>query len=370
MSDTAKEPVYVTVSALDAGHITLPDYLFVTGADPEARTTVPSLAFLIQHPSSPILRSDSNVTNLVFDLGVKRDLTGYTLTQQEHVAERQPIITDLDCAASLRWGKNASKTDEEDSGKKELLLDPEKDIDYVILSHVHWDHIGTPSDFLNSTFVVGSGTLDLLKNGAGPLYPAELFHGDELPFSRTVELPPAPAPTSHDGGHSHSHGHEHGSSHNTAPIHTFPLPAATATLPPSSQNWKWKPFHSFPRTLDFFGDSSVLIIDSPGHIFGHVNLLLRTGPSKYVYLGGDCCHDPRILAGEKEIAEYDDGKGGKRSVHVDTELAKRTLVEIEGGVRGLREGGGNEAGVDVEFVLAHDAGWRERNPERFWPGKL
>jgi glyoxylase-like metal-dependent hydrolase (beta-lactamase superfamily II) len=354
MAGTAdpESPIYVTVSAVDAGHITLPDYLFVTGADPNKRTTVPSLSFLIQHPSSPVSR-DSDVTNLLFDLGVKRDLEGYTIAQQGHVAERQPVITDPDCGVSLR--KGTSSEDEDTTASKNELLSPEKDIDFVILSHVHWDHVGTPSDFASATFVVGSGTLDLLNNGAGPLYPAELFHHDELPASRTVELPPAPSRGSDSSDYDVGP---------NVPVHT-PTPASTqAKLPGSADKWSWQPLAGFPRTLDFFGDGSVYVIDSPGHLYGHVNLLVRIGEKKYVYLGGDCCHDTRILSGEKGIAEYDDGRGGLRSVHVDTCVARNTLADIERGVGGLRR----EA--EVEVVLAHDAGWRERNRHGFWPGRL
>jgi glyoxylase-like metal-dependent hydrolase (beta-lactamase superfamily II) len=96
---------------------------------------------------------------LVFDLGLKRDFSGYTAAQQHHISRRQPTSTSPDTAESLRNG-----------GVK-----PE-DIEVVVLSHVHWDHVGTPSDFPNATFVVGSGTLDLLAHGGGYLYPKELFH--------------------------------------------------------------------------------------------------------------------------------------------------------------------------------------------------
>ncbi|KAF2967680.1 hypothetical protein GQX73_g5891 [Xylaria multiplex] len=343
----SENAVYVTISALDAGQITLPDHLFVAGGNPELRNTVPSLSFLIQHPSPPISRG-GNVTNLVFDLGVKRDLTGYALAQRPLIAAREPIITDPDCGASLRKGVGDKDRDEE-------LLDPEKDVDLVILSHVHWDHIGTPTDFPSTTFVVGSGTLDLLRNGAGPLYPAELFNTDELPASRTVELPPVP---NRDSGFQKYYARPN------APVHT-PTPADTqAKLPPSANKWSWQPFSGFPRTIDLFGDKSVYVIDSPGHLHGHVNLLVRISEKKYVYLGGDCCHDTRILSGEKEIAEYDDGRGGIRSVHVDTGLARKTLAEIDEGVSQLRKD------ADVEIVLAHDKGWREHNRHRFWPGKL
>jgi glyoxylase-like metal-dependent hydrolase (beta-lactamase superfamily II) len=214
-----------------------------------------------------------------------------------------------------------------------------EDIDVVILSHVHWDHVGTSSDFTKAKFVVGSGTLHLLANGGGPLYPAELFNADELPWDRTIELPP---------------------------IRQSDAPKAAANQTTHS----WSPLAGFPAVVDFFGDGSIYIVDAPGHLTGHVNLLLRTGPGKWVYLGGDCCHDPRILSGEKGIAMYDDGRGGQRSVHADTEEAAGTVQRIARllGKGKVREEGG--ADVEVEVVVAHDAAWRERNRGRFWPGVL
>src|ERR1700754_1258340 len=106
------DEVYVMVSALEAGQLTLPERLFVTDPDPEKRATVPSLSFLVQHPSP-----DGKVTKLVFDLGLKRDLSKYPPAQQAHIANRQPVILRPDCADSLKKGG----------------LDPAKDIDIVML---------------------------------------------------------------------------------------------------------------------------------------------------------------------------------------------------------------------------------------------
>lgn len=313
---------YVTISALQAGHLTLPEYLFITNADPSKRTTVPSLSFLITHPSRSKTHPNRS-TNLLFDLGLKRDFTQYRIAQQHHASQRQPTITSPDAAESLRA-----------SG-----ITPESDIDIVILSHVHWDHIGTPSDFPLAEFIVGSGTLDLLSNGAGPLYPAELFNYDELPFDRTYELPP-----------SNSSDKEKAAKQQTS--------------------HKWQPLADFPAVVDFFGDGSLYIVDAPGHLTGHVNLLARISKTEWVYLGGDCCHDVRILTGEKDVALYDDDNGGLRSVHLDTNAAKNTIERIGGLLRKgnvVMEGGER---VEVEVVVAHDRGWMERNGERFLPGHL
>ncbi|CAK7202833.1 hypothetical protein SEUCBS139899_005560 [Sporothrix eucalyptigena] len=369
MGDTLKSnaPACVTLSALEGGHLTLPEKLFITDADPEKRATVPSLCFLIQHKS---ISSDGKLkqTNLIFDLGLKRDLNGYPPKQQDHIAARQPVISHPDCADSLRYGTAYAERLRvgQIQDVSPILIDPAKDIHAVILSHVHWDHVGTPSDFESASFVVGAGTLDLLRNGAGPLYPADIFNDEELPVERTVEFPPVTRDAKDDTS-IYENG-PHVPKNTIAPEGA--LTKLASNLPPHVlDNWSWQQLASFPHTLDFFGDGSVYVIDSPGHLYGHVNLLVRVVERKYVYLGGDCCHDPRILSGERGIALYEDGWGGLRSVHVHTGVARRTLDQIEAFVKGSRVEGDN-AGVEVEVVVAHDGVWREKNHDRFWPGSF
>jgi glyoxylase-like metal-dependent hydrolase (beta-lactamase superfamily II) len=304
-----KDQVYLKVSALEGGQLTLPEALFVTDPVPDLRVTVPSLCFFIRHPTATLL----------FDLGLRRDLSGYPQAQHAHISQRQPIILLPDVAEHLRSAK----------------LDPTKDIDYVMLSHVHWDHVGTPTDFPNAKFVVGSGTLHLLEHGA-PNYPADTFDTDLLPRDRTYELPPT--------------------------ADTAVGTAATQQL----GHFKWEPFAGvFPNAIDFFKDGSMYVVDSPGHLYGHVNLLVRVSASRWLYLGGDCCHDVRILKGTKQTAMYDDGRGGKRSVHANTPSAKETIARIQNLLS--EDGKGN---VTIEPILAHDKGWRENNPHKFLPGLI
>ncbi|KAK8063893.1 hypothetical protein PG996_008545 [Apiospora saccharicola] len=263
------------------------------------------------------------------------------------------------------WASSAGADGEDDAAAslRRGGLDAAADIDFVVLSHVHWDHVGTPTDSAAATFLVGGGTLEVLREGAGPRYPGELFNSDELPWDRTRDFPPIPG-REDDGDGKGAGVRTEGYDERYAPSHTptpegskaKPLPcmvSSPATVEDKEEKGAWKPPASFPHTLDLYGDGSVYVVDAPGHIYGHVNLLVRIRQDKYVCLGGDCCHDPRILAGEKEFAEYPDGQGaGLRSVHTDTAIVRNTLDRI----KKFAETGVEIEGrrVEIEVVVAHD----------------
>ncbi|KAH8812551.1 beta-lactamase-like protein [Xylogone sp. PMI_703] len=304
--------VYVKVSALNGGFVTLPERNFVTDADPEKGTTVPSLCFLIEHVTPGAAKPE----RIVFDLGIKRDLTKYIPATRKHITGRQPVYSTPDARSSLLTGG----------------LDPKKDIDYVILSHVHWDHIGEPSDYPNSKFIVGSGTRYILENGAPNYPPDRIIEKGVLPEGRTIELPPTPGSD------------------------RVYMAAAEKT------QHQWQSISALPNVVDYFGDGSLWIVDSPGHIHGHVNALLRVRPDKWLYLGGDCCHDRRILTGERGIAEYDDGHGKIKSAHSELSKAKQTIQNIQNLIA--------VNGDIVEWVVAHDWKWATENQHRFLPGSM
>ena len=49
----------------------------------------------------------------------------------------------------------------------------------------------------------------------------------------------------------------------------------------------------FPA-MDYFGDGSLFLLDSPGHAIGHLCGLARTttSPDTFILMGGDACHYP------------------------------------------------------------------------------
>ncbi|KAJ5398589.1 hypothetical protein N7465_009078 [Penicillium sp. CMV-2018d] len=322
---------YVSVHALQAGYLTLPEAFFLSPLDdPTVRTTVPSLAFLIQHTDHVSL----NTVRILFDLGIRRNLHDYAKPIYDHSMTRRPLSGEPDTVASLARGG----------------LTP-RDIDFVIFSHLHWDHIGTPSDYPESTYVVGPGAADLINGTREPGNGSHShFEKGILDLSRTIELPSPEAPS------------------------TPPSLAYHGTIYNESRKGSnlfsnvWRRKGLFQDSMDVFGDESLYIISAPGHLDGHINLLCRKSKNEYVHLAGDACHDLRLLSGEKNIATWTDPAYPERvcCIHANKEEAERTIATIRETMEHPGELG------NVEVVLAHDAAWdREaRKLGKFFPGRL
>ncbi|KAJ9236593.1 hypothetical protein DTO169E5_5584 [Paecilomyces variotii] len=314
-SDSSSEAT-VDVHALLAGHLTLPEKYFVHPASDTARRTVPSLSFLIQH-QHPVSKK---LTHIVFDLGLRRNTDRYPEPIRRHIATRQPLTTDPDVVKSLGAGG----------------LTP-NDIDYVTYSHVHWDHIGEPRDFPRSIFIVGNKTMNLLHGKLDTLHGSHsFFERDLLPQDKTIELSD-PNITS------------------TNTLHQL-IPIGE---PDFRQPWTTHP--DLGSVIDLFKDGSLYIVDAPGHLPGHINLLAKTAPERYVYLAGDACHDRRIMRRQKEIGEWHDPEGHICCIHADKKVAEETI----GRIRELERKG-------VEIIFAHDVEWEEdrRNKSRILRPRL
>ncbi|KZV89072.1 Metallo-hydrolase/oxidoreductase [Exidia glandulosa HHB12029] len=283
---------HFSVSALEAGYIVLAEKLYVTNADRAISRRCPSLSFLLTHS-----RTGKRV---VCDLGIRKDYvssTGYPPATQRRIARFFPLDVSRDVADSLRDGG----------------LEPEE-IEYVLISHLHFDHVGDPSVFPRATFLLGAGGRALLENGY-PKNPTAVVSAHPLPED----------------------------------------PARTQWLDPSSGGWH--PLGPFERTLDFFEDGSLYIVDAPGHVAGHINALVRT-EGGWVYLAGDTAHDIRLMTGEREVlCDVQDGFG---CAHANKDEA----VEHMRRVHSLK----TEYGVD--YILAHAYGFEERCKEGYFPGRL
>ncbi|CAI4215938.1 unnamed protein product [Parascedosporium putredinis] len=283
---------YARVSLLPSGFLSLPEHFFC--AD--------------QHDVTV-----KNLVPIVFDLGIRRNLDEYPADIQPHLQTRQPIHTVPDASESLRNGG----------------LEP-SDVDIVVLSHVHYDHVGDPREFTSAQFMVGYGTRHLLQHGM-KYHSAAKFEKDLLPPDRTIELPEPEQKRSH-----------------AKPIENSCLPThGLDTLIRGIQH-RWKAFGPFPNAMDLFGDGSIYIVDSPGHLPGHLNLLARIGDASWVYLAGDACHHPRILHGETGMATWMENDMHV-CIHSDKSLAEDTVQRI---AKLMREG--IRGGDQVRVALAHD----------------
>ncbi|KAJ7453485.1 beta-lactamase-like protein [Mycena latifolia] len=285
----AEKQAYMHISAMQAGIINLRLDLLVAGEPPTLRAC-PSLSFYLKHSASD--------RHFIFDLGLRRELASYP-------PEVQRYLKLMPCKVSQSVEESCAKGG----------LAPAA-VGTVVISHLHFDHIGDHSPFTNATFVLGGGGKARLANGY-PVNPESTTQVDATPVDHTVFL---------DGD------------------------AFTASIGP------------FPRADDFFGDGSVFIVDTPGHCEGHITVLARTSPDgAWVYLGGDVAHDTRLVtSSEAEIAMVD-ASGEPCCMHGDVGQAAVDIARVRALLRLPR----------VECIIAHDSKWYEDNVgHAFLPGTI
>ncbi|KDR69324.1 hypothetical protein GALMADRAFT_145700 [Galerina marginata CBS 339.88] len=281
---------FCTVSALHGGEMSVAEELFITDATPGSKMTAPSLCFMINHSEKP--------QRFLFDLGIRSDTENYPPNVQKILAGGFSVDATQNCLQDL-----------EKAGTKPA------DIDFVCISHCHFDHVGNTHAFNQSTFVVGGECRSLLEKGY-PHDPDANYAADLLPADRTQYISDA----------------------------------------------DWKPVGPFPSAFDFYGDGSLYIVDSPGHLHGHVNILARTSSDgAWIYLAGDSAHHWKILTGESQIkvgAPWDPNF----CMHVDKAKAEEHIGRIREIWKTPR----------VRVLLAHDGPWYKENEggPAFWPGKI
>jgi len=142
-------------------------------------------------------------------------------------------------------------------------------IDYLVLSHYHWDHIGNANDFAGSTWLVYEGDRDQMFSAAARAYPW-FSQYSALEKSKTMRL---------TGDH------------------------------------------------DVFGDGTVVVIATPGHTKGHCSLLVRLKNTGPVVLSGDLYH----YAEERDLKRMPDEEkttGTVESRRKIEELLRRSGAQL------------------------------------------
>lgn len=282
----------VGLKRLEAGYLDLPMHLFVQDAAKNEIRRVPSMSWLISHKHCK--------KNIIFDLGIRQDVQNYPPT----VYERMKRLVRADVPQDVFDSLEAAR------------VDPSSDIDVVMFSHLHYDHVGDPSRFSPPTkLVIGPGAGRFVR---GPeTYPENQDSPyDSRGFSRNLIV----------------------------------------ELPDAKDRKYWAPLGPFPAAHDWFGDGSVYVVHAPGHLSGHINLLVHVGKDEWVYLAGDTTHDCALLHGTASTAVYTDERTGlPKCAHEDKEMAENHM----GLVAQL------ERMTPVEVILAHDSAWLANNRSRF-----
>ncbi|KAI9170818.1 Cytochrome P450 monooxygenase mpaDE [Paramyrothecium foliicola] len=193
--------------------------------------TLPIYAFLISHGDR----------HLLFDAGMRRD--------PQNCA---PVVAKM-ASQSMRFH-------EVDHDVASILDNDTRlgvrstDIEALIWSHTHFDHIGDPSRFPSTTnLIVGPGVKATIEVGYPTKEDAMTLDSD-VAGREVLEV-------------------------------NFGSGLVVAGFP----------------AYDYFGDGSFYLLDAPGHAQGHMCALARTthdtisGKSTFVYLGADACHHPGLL---------------------------------------------------------------------------
>ncbi|KAI0028034.1 Metallo-hydrolase/oxidoreductase [Vararia minispora EC-137] len=245
-----------------------------------------------------LLRHSATGEYILFDNGIRKDVHRLPPAAQRRVDIFGSFVIVHDAAERVASGG----------------LDPAR-VSQLVISHAHWDHIGDLSRFPHARIVVSSGTYELSRSG----YPAD----PKSPFAQDLFSP-----------------------------------ERTRVLDPFDGTWA--ALGPFDRALDLLGDGSAYVVDAPGHVRGHINLLVRTSADgAWAVLAGDAAHDWQLLTGAATIAVHP----AHGCVHVDRELAE-AYIEI---LRALALAPDSR----VRVLLAHNAQmWedaRANDWEGFWP---
>jgi 4-pyridoxolactonase len=244
----------IRVSLLDNGTMALPDYKLFWGRGTGELIRFASYAVLIDHPDGLFL----------FDTGFDRDFMDTWTKQDNAVATaEQQVVPQL----------------------AKLGMKP-ADIDCIINSHVHIDHVGGNKHFPNATLVMNEKEYEAAKN---PM-PFEYQSYSDLSFDPEL--------------------------HRLNFLGVRDILKRTGTAeeePPVDKSPKYK---LLQRDTELA--KGLWLYDLPGHSAGQMGMIVEVGGRKPMFFPADCCHLPRHL--EEMIVP---------GFHVDPVAGYRSLERVK-----------------------------------------
>ncbi|KIV77975.1 hypothetical protein PV11_09747 [Exophiala sideris] len=190
---------------------------------------MPGMPVMPEIPTWSFLVESGTGRKALFDLGVPPNWRDFS-----------PAVTDR--LFESKWEISSEKH------VADILRDEGVDlssIKSIVWSHWHWDHLGDPSTFPGSTeLVVGPG----FKEAFFPGYPGK----------------------------------------KDSPVRESDF-AGRDVREISFEGKEILQFGQL-RAVDFFGDGSFYLVDTPGHAVGHLAGLARTTRDTFMMMGGDLCH--------------------------------------------------------------------------------
>lgn len=186
---------------------------------------------------------------------------------------------------------------------------PSETVDYVVVTHMHWDHVGGLGDFPQASFVTPRAEWDAAHRGDLTL--AVRGYAD----SQYDKLRPA------------------------------------AML----LEWPDRPYGTFERSIDFFGDGSIVLIDTRGHTNGSMSILVSLPTGERFLFTGDASW---LRRGYREHKH----KGWKTRL---LDNSRRGVMPVLERIDALEK-----LAPDVKIVPAHDPEvWAELKHAPYWYGE-
>lgn len=185
--------------------------------------------------------------HVLFDLGLRSDWKNCAPKTVDLIHHTTKCFTDQNISQILDAHANSSEGASSSSVRS-------TDIEAIIWSHHHFDHIGDPSTFPKSTtLVVGPGISELCWPGYPTKQDGVVLDADNE--GRTVQ-----------------------------------------EIDFTAQPLRVGDFDAF----DYFGDGSFYLLNAPGHSAGHMTALARVTTNEndddsFVFMGADACHHPGVL---------------------------------------------------------------------------